>query len=613
MFFRNYSYVVQPGDSLNKIAQKFGTTAQRIKIENELMSNVIYVGQPLYISTNAERSIYFVQPGDSLHTISLRFGIPINELSTLNQLQSDVIYVGQQLVVSDESDAVYYEVKPGDNLQTIADRFRTTVETIKDSNSLPSNIIYIGQRLKVAEMLARQTEYVVQAGDSLYEIARRYNTTAESIIALNNLESPDLTIGQRITIPVFSEVVVTVNSANVRERPGATFNVIAQLDQGARLPLLGVQGNWYRVALFNGNPGWISRSVAMLRAYDGSQPIIQILGYYTLEEGPTLPSSYQSFVTNSNEISQTGLFMFRISAANPTTIDKFGEFTDEEVRQLVTVGHRHNVKMLATVHNLLYEEGVELAKRVVAELVSSEQNMNAFALNLVRLIERYGLDGVDIDIEDVFEEDRDRLTQLYRVIGRVLHERGYFFSTAVPSKTGPEDPSVFAKPFDYPNLHQPTDQFVIMLYNEHGWPGSGPGPVVSIGRMEKVLRYAMTVMPKEKIVAAVSVFGFDFNLETGRAAYASFDRAMQLAEQYNQEIIFDEETQTPMFAYTDEQGVQHEVWFENRASIQAKAELAGRLGIRGIALWRLGMEDEAIWDMLENEVVVRKHGLETMG
>jgi spore germination protein YaaH len=315
-------------------------------------------------------------------------------------------------------------------------------------------------------------------------------------------------------------------------------------------------------------------------------------------------------VANTENISQNGLFLFRINKDNPTTIDKFGEFTDNEVLELVRIGHRNNVKMLATVHNLLYDEGVELAKQVVHVLVSSEQNMNAFALNLVKLVEKYGLDGVDIDIEDVLEEDRNRLTQLYRVIGRVFDNRGYFFSTAVPSKTGPQDPSVFAKPFDYPNLHQPTDQFVVMLYNEHGWPGSGPGPVVSIGRMEKVLRYAMSVMPKEKIVAAVSVFGFDFNLQTGRAAYASFDRAMALAAKYNKQITFDVETQTPMFAYKDEQGVNHEVWFENQASIKAKAELANRLGIRGLALWRLGMEDKGMWDMLENEAVVRKPGLE---
>jgi spore germination protein len=559
MYYRQINYIVQPGDSLYTIAQKFKTNAERIKYENQLTSNTIYIGQQLAVPANVETNIYTVKPSDSLFSISTEFGVSVEELIRMNQLRTN---------------------------------------------------IYVNQRLKVSEIEERQTEYVIKPGDSLHEIAGRYNTTPESIVALNHLPSTALNVGQRIRIPVYSEVIVNVNNTNVRQRPGANFSVIAQMDRGARLPLLGVHGDWYKVSLFNGNPGWISKTVSTLRAYDGSDPIVQILGYYTLSEGPTLPSSYQSFVTNTENISQNGLFLFRISKDNPTTIDKFGEFTDEEIREVVRIGHRNNVKMLATVHNLLYDEGVELAKRVIHQLVSSEQNMNAFALNLVRLVERYGLDGVDIDIEDVLEEDRNRLTQLYRVIGRVLHARGYFFSTAVPSKTGPQDPSVFAKPFDYPNLHQPTDQFVVMLYNEHGWPGSGPGPVVSIGRMEKVLRYAMSVMPKEKIVAAVSVFGFDFNLKTGRAAYASFDHAIALANKYKKEIIFDQPTKTPMFAYTDEQGVNHEVWFENRASIKAKAELADRLGIRGLALWRLGMEDKGIWDMFTNETVVRKAGLE---
>ncbi|HHY71940.1 MAG TPA: LysM peptidoglycan-binding domain-containing protein [Bacillus bacterium] len=560
MYFRQIKYVVQPGESLSSIAERFNTSIQNIKEESQLTSNIIYIGQQLTVPSNSEINIYNIEPGDSLYTIATRFGITVEELKAMNRLQS--------------------------------------------------NIIYIGQTLKVSENDERQTEYKVKSGDSLYSIATKFNTTVESIMALNNLKSMDLSIGQMLMIPVFSEVIVNVDVANVRQRPGATYNVVAQMDRGARLPLLGVQGDWYKVALYNGNPGWVSKTVTTLRTYDGSKPIFEILGYYTLQEGPTLPSSFQSFVSNIQQISQGGLFMFRISRDNPTTIDKFGEFTDDEVRQLVTIGHRHNVKMLATVHNLLYDEGVELAKRIIHELVSSEQNMNAFALNLVRLIERYGLDGVDIDIEDVLEEDRNRLTQLYRVIGRVLGERGYFFSTAVPSKTGPTDPSVFAQPFDYPNLHQPTDQFVIMLYNEHGWPGSGPGPVVSIGRMEKVLRYAMTVMPKQKIVAAVSVFGFDFNLKTDRASYVTYEMAMNLAKRYNKQITFDQKTQTPMFAYTDAQGVNHEVWFENRASILAKARLANRLGIRGLALWRLGMEDPAMWTMLRDDAVVRKMGLE---
>lgn len=200
---------------------------------------------------------------------------------------------------------------------------------------MQSKFVYIGEHFVIPEVKndeERQTEYVVKAGDSLYEIARRYNTTAESIMVLNNLESPDLSIGQRLRIPVYSDVVVNADNANIRQRPGTAFNTIAQMDRRARLPLIGVQGDWYKVALFNGEPGWISKTVSTLRAFDGSVPTLQILGYYTLSEDPTLPSSYESFVANTANISQNGLFLFRISKDNPTTIEKFGEFTDEETQ-----------------------------------------------------------------------------------------------------------------------------------------------------------------------------------------------------------------------------------------------------------------------------------------
>lgn len=149
------------------------------------------------------------------------------------------------------------------------------------------------------------------------------------------------------------------------------------------------------------------------------------------------------------------------------------------------------------------------------------------------------------------------------------------------------------------------DEFIVMLYNEHGWPGSGPGPVVSIGWMDRVLDYAVTRIPRNKIVAAVSVFGFDFNVTTGETTYVTHAQAMEIAKRYGKDIIFDEETKTPMFSYVDENGNNHEVWFENAESIYAKSDLTFNKGIKGIALWRLGMEDDKIWDSMQKDIVVK--------
>jgi len=500
-----------------------------------------------------------------------------------------------------------YTVQPGDSLYLISQKFGVSVEQIRQANQLSGNIIYVGQRLYIPVESQRPIIYTVKRGDTLYLIARTYNTTVESIQELNNLTGTELRVGQTLTIPLYSEAVVNVNSANIRSGPGTNYSIVTRMVRNAKLPVIGSSSGWYKVRLHNGREAWISSSVTSLNAYGGDKPISNILGFYTLEEGPALPSSFASFTSNIEQISSTGLFMFRISANNPTTIENFGEFSDQDIRTLVAIAHRNNVKIMPVVHNLLYRPGgTTLAKNVVKVLVSNEQNRNAFALNVLRLLQKFDFDGVNIDIEDVFIEDSANLSLLYAEIARVLRPRGYFFSASVPARVSDAPFNPFSDPFNYAAIGNSVDEFVAMLYNEHGWPGSGPGPVVSIGWMERVLRYTISKMPKEKVVGAVSVFGFDFNLTTGRNTYVTYDMAVNLARRYNKDIIFDEETQTPMFAYVDAQGNNHEVWFEDARSIYAKIELAWELGVKGIALWRLGMEDESIWTMLENQVVVSR-------
>lgn len=498
-------------------------------------------------------------------------------------------------------DRIIYTVQSGDSLYSISRQFNITVEDLKAANLLTSNIIYPGQRLIIPV-----TYYTVKAGDSLYSIAKRFETTVESIIQLNDLESTNLDIGQQLKIPLYTEVIVNVDTANVRLGPGTQYDIVATMTEGARLPVISIFSGWNKILLHDGREGWISDLVVDRKVYSGEKPISSILGYYTLEEGPTLPSSYDSFINNKNLLTEVPMFIFRIDRDNPTTIEKFGEFTNEYVEDVIDIGHKSNIKMLALVHNLLYNGGQETSKEVVSQMLDTKETREEFINNLIELIEGYGFDGANIDIEDVRIEDSEKLSAFFVELGDAMSKKGYYLSASVPSRVSDDPFNPFSDPFDYGVIGRAVDEFVVMLYNEHGWPGSGPGPVVSIGWMERVLRYTMTKMEKEKIMAAVSVFGFDFNLTTGKNQYVTYDRAIELAERYNKEIIFDEETQTPYFAYTDEEGNEHEVWFENAESIKAKIDLAYKLGIKGVALWRLGMEDKSIWDMIREDVVVKK-------
>lgn len=202
-------YVVKSGDSLYSIANRYNTTVNEIKTLNNLTSNSLSIGQKLQIPTTnqnagATGTTYTVKSGDSLYSIANRYNTTVNEIKTLNNLTSNTLQIGQILRIptemADSSDAIYI-VKSGDSLYSIANRYNTTVDEIKRLNDLASNLLSIGQRLQIPTTNQNiGTTYTVKSGDSLYSIARNYNTTVDEIKRLNNLTSNLLSIGQVLRI-----------------------------------------------------------------------------------------------------------------------------------------------------------------------------------------------------------------------------------------------------------------------------------------------------------------------------------------------------------------------------------------------------------------------------
>ena len=164
---------------------------------------------------------YTVQSGDTLYGISKQFGVSVDELQRINNLTSNMLSVGQvlKLPMQDKvEEIVMYTVQKGDSLYSIAKKFNITVDEIKSLNNLTSNNLFIGQQLMIKsatgdEPINPEEEcigtgyvepqyimYTVQRGDSLYTIARKYNTSVDNIKALNNLTNNNLTIGEQLKI-----------------------------------------------------------------------------------------------------------------------------------------------------------------------------------------------------------------------------------------------------------------------------------------------------------------------------------------------------------------------------------------------------------------------------
>ena len=207
------TYTVKSGDSLWSIAQKYNTTVNELKSLNNLTSNDLTVGQVLKVptgTTSNEANTYTVKSGDSLWSIANKYGTTVANLRSLNNLTSDNLQVGQVLrVPSSEAgnntggtgSGTTYTVKSGDSLWNIANKYGTSVNAIKSLNGLTGDALSIGQVLLIPANTPTTNTYTVKSGDSLWSIAKKYNTNVDTLKSLNGLTSNGLQIGQTLRLP----------------------------------------------------------------------------------------------------------------------------------------------------------------------------------------------------------------------------------------------------------------------------------------------------------------------------------------------------------------------------------------------------------------------------
>ena len=221
-------YIVQQGDTLYGISNQFGVSAIDLANLNNVKAESLQIGQilkiPPYSGTNPNTMfMYTVKKGDNLYAISKKYLTTVNEIMKLNNLKTTSLTIGQILRIPEmytKEEDMYmpsytsYTVKKGDNLYSIAQKNNLDLNILMKDNALTNNILKIGQVLKiripsgvtyeVEECFGNDysggQSYIVQKGDNLYSIARKFNTTVDLIKQKNNLKTNILSIGQQIII-----------------------------------------------------------------------------------------------------------------------------------------------------------------------------------------------------------------------------------------------------------------------------------------------------------------------------------------------------------------------------------------------------------------------------
>ncbi len=202
----NIIYVIESGDTLSKIAQKFNIDMNIIARYNGIsnMDN-IEAGHILRIPQNYDENVYVIRSGDTLFGIAKRYCTTVEELVRLNDISDpNVITAGESIKLPNSSCANIHIVKEGDTLYSIAKMHNTIPEIIADINEIEDqDNLTVGQILLISDEETEPDKYMVRKGDKLWKIAERFNVPVTELINLNKLCDPDkLKEGQIIVIRI---------------------------------------------------------------------------------------------------------------------------------------------------------------------------------------------------------------------------------------------------------------------------------------------------------------------------------------------------------------------------------------------------------------------------
>jgi spore germination protein YaaH len=311
---------------------------------------------------------------------------------------------------------------------------------------------------------------------------------------------------------------------------------------------------------------------------------LQVLAFY--EKGwNKLTYGYPSLKAHYKDITTLMPYWYTLNMDGSLKVSAVGL-----ERNVVTFMRKHpNIKLLPLIN-----------KDPNSQVVLTDPAMRKVSVdNIVKMVMDNKYDGVNIDFELLPAKNRDDLTVFIRDLADRLHKQNKMVSVSVmPKLDGLEE---IGAAYDYGALGKLADFITIMTYDKHS-AGSKPGSVSPYKWVEKNIKEALKSIPANKLVVCIGAYGYDWPVpKTSETKYIGMREAQQRANSHKAKVKWDDESQSAFFNYWDG-GVKHEVWFENGFSITRKVALAKRYGIRGVAIWRMGFEDETYWKKLRQAV-----------
>lgn len=245
---------------------------------------------------------------------------------------------------------------------------------------------------------------------------------------------------------------------------------------------------------------------------------------------------------------------------------------------------------------------------LITSMVNNPDAWENLIGQLVETVQEKGFRGVDIDFEYILAEDAEAFAEFVGNVRLAINEIGYPVSVALAPKISDDQPGLLYAGKNYALLGEAADKVLLMTY-EWGYTYGPPMAVAPINKVREVVEYALTRIPAYKVNLGIPNYGYDWPLpfEQGVTAAKTIGNieAVRIAIENDAQIQFDTTAMSPYFRYVKD-GVEHEVWFEDVRSMEAKFNLVREFDLRGMGYWQIMKLFRANWLLLSDRFLIRK-------
>lgn len=397
---------------------------------------------------------------------------------------------------------------------------------------------------------------------------------------------------------------VTKGKTALRNGPGRRHPILQDLAAGDTLRIWGEKDGWYAAQSAAGHIGYVDKrhvaleGVEQVPARDGADGSAGADYAYWNLTGRRINLTWDAVYSVPADPANLDRLQ-GVNVVSPTwfeLMDGDGNIRSKADRRYVERAHANGMQVWALFSNSFDPDLTHEA------LATHEKRMHMIA-QLLAFAQTFKLQGINIDFENVYLADKEKLVQFVRELTPLMHAQGLVVSIDVTPKSNNEMWSAF---LDRKKLGQIVDFMMVMAYDEHWATSPKAGSVSSLPWAENAVKRILEEdgVPPEKLLLGIPLYTRIWTIDPeGKVSSKAvgMETVRGLIRERKLKPVLSEETGQHVVEYK-EGGNTHKIWIEDEHSIRARAKLVKKYGLAGVASWQRGFAADDIWQVLDEEL-----------